>query len=467
MAQTQSDIFAASDRARAPGRGAALYVALRASAPLEPPSRHDLVNVDVVIFGRGDRSATRFVKDGLRHLAIRIPDPMMSSDHGRLLHAHGRWLIDDPSSKNGVLLASQRVRSGALAFGDAFALGHSAFVLDRVARDAAAPLDVLATELSPPRPELATFDEAFRGTLDVLARIAHVDVSVLFLGETGTGKEVLSRALHALSGRRGAFVAVNCGGISPNLIEGELFGHKKGSFSGAVADRPGHLRAAERGTLFLDEIAELPLAAQSALLRALQQREVVPVGDSTPVAVDFRLCAATHRDLRSMVSAQTFREDLFARLMGVTVHIPPLRERIGDLGILIRALLQHHSLERARFSPSAALVMLAHRWPLNVRELERALVVAMALAGDKTIEPEHLPETIRPSSASDHAPGATTPIPAVSTLPPDEAALKQQLERLLGENDHNLAEVARKLGKDRTQIYRWVKRFGITRAARE
>src|SRR5262249_24796529 len=154
------------------------------------------------------------------------------------------------------------------------------------------------------------------GQLAALARIASMPIPVLLLGESGTGKEVLARAVHTLSGRSGAFVAVNCGGLSASLIESQLFGHVKGSFTGAGRDEPGLVRAADRGTLFLDEIGDLPLAAQAALLRVLQEREVVPVGGARPVAVDLRVVAATHRPLEKMAAKGDFRADLLARLSG-------------------------------------------------------------------------------------------------------------------------------------------------------
>src|SRR5258706_3125017 len=187
--------------------------------------------------------------------------------------------------------------------------------------------------------------------------IARSMVPVLISGETGTGKGVLAGALHSLSAREGAFVGVHCAALPASLIESSLFGHKRGAFSGAISDEVGLLRSADRGTVLLDELGELPLGAQVMLLRVLQESEVVPVGASRPVKIDVRVVAATHRDLNELVREGMFREDLIARITGFICRLPPLRERIEDLGHIIAALLRRISGERAAsvtFSPDAA-----------------------------------------------------------------------------------------------------------------
>ena len=180
-------------------------------------------------------------------------------------------------------------------------------------------------------------------------------MNIVLSGESGTGKEVLARALHDLSLREGNFVPVNCGALPASLIESELFGHCKGAFSGAVHDRPGHIRSANNGTLLLDEIADLPLAAQPALLRVLQEREVVPIGDSEPTAIDVRVISASHRNLPELVEQKLFRADLYARLSGVSFSVPALRERSEDIGCLVATLLRRRTVDRAAsvsFSPA-------------------------------------------------------------------------------------------------------------------
>jgi transcriptional regulator with GAF, ATPase, and Fis domain len=251
-------------------------------------------------------------------------------------------------------------------------------------------------------------------------------------------------------------VAVNCGGLAPSLVEAELFGHTRGAFSGAVSDRPGYLRSADRGTLFLDEVGELSAPAQAALLRALQQREVVPVGSSAPIAIDTRLCSATNRDLPALVGSGAFREDLYARLLGFSLKLPPLRERRCDLGLLVASLLRRlPGGERARFAPAAAYALLRYDWPLNVRELERSLGTALALAGDQPIAVEHLPEAV--AAAATISDEADRPAPSGER----DDTLRGELLKLLARHHGNIAAVAREMGKQREQIHRWARRLRI------
>src|SRR6185503_15088975 len=307
-------------------------------------------------------------------LVIQVPDPVMSSSHGRLVRVDAGWQFEDPASKNGAVIDGRRTRLSRIAPGAVFQLGHTVFLLDQATFMDGTARDVTVDALPPPLTDLATVYPPLATSVAELERVATADVPILLLGETGTGKEVFARAVHALSGRRGALVAVNCGAIPSSLIESELFGHKKGAFSGALADRLGHLRAAHGGTLFLDEIGELSFAAQTALLRALQQHEVVPGGESQPVPVDLRIVAATHRDLPALIQQERFRDDLYSRLLGVTVTLPPLRERRCDLGILVASLLRRlDPASRARLTPAAARALFAYAWPRNIRELERAL----------------------------------------------------------------------------------------------
>ncbi|HTM19822.1 MAG TPA: sigma 54-interacting transcriptional regulator, partial [Kofleriaceae bacterium] len=363
-----------------------LILALDCERPMVAPSRHLIDGVDVVWFGRGERAAVRDVHDGLRRLVVHVPDSRMSSDHARLVRAHGQWLLQDRESKNGCLVNGEPVTRRVIDDGDVLELGRTLFLYRQAEVPAGTPDDQGADDAGGGALP-ATFVTELAQRFAMLARIAATDVPVLLSGETGTGKELVARALHVASARPGELVAVNCGGLTPTLVEAELFGHRRGAFSGAVTDRVGLIRSADRGTLFLDEIGDLPEPSQATLLRTLQEREVVPVGDARPIKVDIRLCAATHRDLQAMVDQGRFRQDLYARLIGLVIDLPPLRRRREDLGILIRALLPRIAGgERARFTPAAARRLFAYEWPLNIRELERCLGVAVALAGDRPID---------------------------------------------------------------------------------
>jgi transcriptional regulator of acetoin/glycerol metabolism len=444
-----------------PGARPLLVMLTISDEPTVASSRHVLDGVDEVQFGRGPRESKRTVIDGKRVLVLKIPDRRMSSDHGRLYRGASGWVLDDPGSKNGTVVDGVLTRRALIETGCLFELGHTFFLHTTGELEESAPMDVLADELAAPAPTLTTFLGSLAKRFDSLAKIARTGVSVVLLGETGTGKEVVARALHELSARPGPFVAVNCGALPETLLEAELFGHRRGAFSGAVVDRPGLVRSADRGTLFLDEIGELPAPSQTAFLRVLQEQEVVPVGDDRPVKVDVRLCAATLRDLDALVEAGTFRRDLYARLFGVSIELPPLRDRRQDLGILLRALIKRvPGGDRMKFAPAALRALVRHDWPLNVRELEKTLVSAAALSNDGMVEIEHLPAPVR-----NPTPRAQTPAPAAAQPPPqldeEERALRDQLMELLGRHKGNVLAVAQEMGKRRMQIYRWAKRFAI------
>jgi transcriptional regulator with GAF, ATPase, and Fis domain len=327
----------------------------------------------------------------------------------------------------------------------------------------AAAADLIDGELGAPSPALATFVGPLADGFAALDRLARTPVSIVVLGETGTGKEVVARALHAMSGRTGAFVAVNCGALPASLLEAELFGHRRGAFTGAVGERTGLVRSAEGGTLFLDEIGELPPASQTAFLRVLQEREVVPIGDDRPVKVDVRLCAATHRDLSGLVERGLFRDDLFGRISGFTLALPTLSERRADFGLLLRALLvQIPGASELRFAPPALRALLTHRWPLNIRALEKTLLTAATLATEGVIQPAHLVELVRRPPLGDESRASATPPPAF-TAPRSQhdEALRERLVGLLTVHRGNVVAVSRAIGTRRTQIYRWARRFGI------
>lgn len=433
--------------ARATGqRGAAqLYLALECGRPLARSARHSLGEVAEVVLSRGaGRSVTR--SGGV--LTLSIPDRWMSAAHARLIKVMGHWVVEDTASKNGLRVNGEVVTRSILEDHDTLEVGHS-FLVFREA-EAQSELDLEAEAL--PAVGLRTLLPDFTQRLQDLAAVATSNLPVLLQGETGTGKELIAREVHAQSNRSGAFMAVNCGGLTSTLIEGELFGHLKGSFSGANEDRPGLVRASDKGTLFLDEIADLPLAAQPVLLRVLQEKEVTPVGGTRPVKVDLRVVSASHGALAKLAKEEKFRADLLARLSGFTLPLPPLRERLGELGLLVGDLLEKLAPERAgriSFSLEAGRRLMHHDWPLNVRELEHGLEAALAIARGGEIDLVHLPESIR--EAKDQEPGKRAE-PAVN---------REQLLGLLAKHEGNVSAVARALGEHRTQVQRWLKRYVI------
>ncbi|MEJ2547172.1 MAG: sigma-54 dependent transcriptional regulator [Gemmatimonadota bacterium] len=235
--------------------------------------------------------------------------------------------------------------------------------------------------------------------LELAERVARHPTTALVTGESGTGKELIARLIHEVSGRTGAFVPVNCGAIPENLLESELFGHVKGSFTGATADRTGLFEEADGGTLFLDEVGELPQSLQVKLLRALQEGEIRRVGESKPRQVDVRIVAATARDLEAEVQSGGFRSDLYYRINVVRIHLPPLRHRTDEIPQLAKHFLgsYNEAMEMAveGFETAALKCMAAYGWPGNVRELENVVERAMVLADGETIEVEDLPEIVR------------------------------------------------------------------------
>jgi DNA-binding NtrC family response regulator len=304
---------------------------------------------------------------------------------------------------------------------------------------------------------------AIRAVFDTLVRVAPSQSSVLILGESGTGKELVAQAVHRLSRRAlGPLVAVNCAAIPEQLLESELFGHVRGAFTGAAQARHGRFKLADGGTIFLDEIGEMPLALQGKLLRVLQERSIEPVGGSKPVPVDFRVIAATNKDLEEQVEKGGFRGDLFYRINVVPLVLPPLRERSGDVPLLVGHFLSRHNSGKERplrFSAEALETMERYAWPGNVRELENLIERLAVLKGEGEIGVGDLPGPIRnvrrgaPASSSN---GEQIP----TALPPEGVDLYQVLADLedrlireaLGRSGGNKNQAARILGLNRTTL---------------
>jgi DNA-binding NtrC family response regulator len=297
--------------------------------------------------------------------------------------------------------------------------------------------------------------------LDLVRRAAAADTPVLLAGESGTGKELLARDLHASSPRHaGPFLAVNCSAIPETLLESQLFGHRRGAFTDAREDRRGLLMEARGGTVLLDEIGDMPASLQGKILRALQEKEVHPVGAPAPVSIDVRIVAATHRDLEALVAEGRFRHDLYYRLNVITIRVPPLRERMEDLLPLIAHFLEKHGRRLGRtgctLAPEAMTALRRHHWPGNVRELENALERALVLGRDDVLWLEDLPEALRPRATSGISTGGESP----ASLSEVE---REHILRTLRDVRGNKTAAARLLGLDRKTLYRKLESYGLRR----
>jgi len=304
----------------------------------------------------------------------------------------------------------------------------------------------------------------FKSVIRSAQIVAATDVTVLILGESGTGKELLAQALHKASPRRdGPFVTINCAALPENLVESELFGHKKGAFTGAHDNSQGRIRAAEGGTLFLDEIGELPQAIQAKLLRFLESGECQAVGEQTPHKVNVRVITATNRDLFTQVREGSFREDLYYRLNVVPLELPPLRKRRGDVALLLKALttdLAHqHGLEPPRFTSKAQTRLEAHRWPGNIRELRNFCERMVVLHHDQDVDVGDLPmDIIDPlGETPEEAAPFSLPQEGISLDELEREMIRQALDRTHG----NRSRAARLLGLTRDTLLYRIKKYAL------
>ncbi len=384
-------------------------------------------------------------------------DPLASRLHATINWDQQReaFLLCDEKSRNGTRLDGVEIERELLAVGSVFRVGDSVLQFERLEMD-------LDGWQAPPESKLQGRSiELFR-SLEEIARVAPTDLSVLILGATGTGKECVARQIHQQSGRSGPFVPVNCAAIPANLVESELFGHRKGAFSGATEDRSGLLQEAAGGTVLMDEVGELPGASQAKLLRVLEDRCVRPVGATDTEQLDVRFLFATNRDLAAATKEGNFRGDLYARINQWQIRMPPLRQRLEDMPPIIDRLIVEHGAEQAyELSGDAAEALALYDWPFNVRELVSAIRKAIVLLPTGgLIEPKHLPPeltTLAGSGPAQHPIAADSePLPPPGTIP-----TAKELERLLRHFRGKVAEVARYTDRDRPQVYRWMRRFGL------
>lgn len=339
-----------------------------------------------------------------------------------------------------------------------------------------APVDPLeideAVSRSLPETELCTEldglvggSEAIRQVRDLIHRIAPLNSTVLITGESGTGKEIVARLIHQRSLRaRGPFVCVNCAAIPDNLVESELFGHERGAFTGAVTRQTGQMKLADHGTLFLDEIGDMSLLAQAKVLRALEQREVQPLGASRAVAIDLRLIAATNRDIEKMVAEDRFRSDLYYRLDVSRIHLPPLRERTADIPLLavhfLRELNRAYGRQLQGFMPAALQTLARHDWPGNVRQLRNVIENAVVVCNSDLISDQDL--RVLRSSNSESPPPIRKAAPVIPTkkLRPNKESLLEALRTTHG----NVTKAAEILKWSRSTMYREIAKHRIERS---
>jgi two-component system response regulator HupR/HoxA len=371
-----------------------------------------------------------------------VPEHLLKTVHeavAALRLRHGIARLDLDLRAGSTVLRERRDRKLAAA--------REAFDFARLSRAPGSPLDALCA---------------------MAERVAAVDLSVLITGESGTGKELLARAIHYASERRGAaFVVENCAAIPDTLLESELFGHKRGSFTGAVEDHTGLFQRAHGGTVFLDEIGETSPAFQVKLLRVLQEGEVRPVGSPRSVPVDVRVLAATHRDLEADMRSGRFRDDLYWRLAGMTLHLPPLRERAGDIGAIARSMLADigHELGRPElaFGAGALACLVQYPWPGNIRELRNEIARAVALADGPLIEPVLFSPRVLHGRAS--ATAAAPVQPATGTLAERLEAIEASILReTLTRHRWNKTRAAQELNLSRVGLRAKMVRFGMADA---
>jgi DNA-binding NtrC family response regulator len=392
---------------------------------------------------------------------VLVEDRTASRHHFEIQYTERGHLLVDLNSTNGTFLDGRRVERAYLSSGSQIRAGSSVITF--------APIDEEVT-IEPDREgELCGMvggSVKMRQIFGLLRKIAPMDVSVIVQGETGTGKELVARAVHELSMRsRGPLVVLDCGAIPPNLIESELFGHEKGAFTGAVSSRPGAFERANGGTIFLDELGELRMDLQPKLLRVLENREVRRVGGNDVIEVDCRVIAATNRDLVKEIAAGNFREDLYFRLSVIQIQLPALRQRRDDIpNILKRALAEPSIVERhgrKRFSPEALGLLMAYPWPGNVRELMNVLSHVLTFSEGEEILPAHLPPRVRGQDRQG-------PLPFNEHLSFKDAKeqLLENFEReyvtsVLARCEGNLSRAARESGLHRKSIERLVKKYQL------
>jgi len=425
----------------------------------------EVTSVELSVIDGPDRGRRLRVAEPLVHVGtapgsqLQLTDPTVSRLHCEVQLGPEGVRIVDSGSTNGTFVDGVRLRDGFLANGASMRVGTTTLRVQFGSEPYRLPLSMRDH-----------FGDVLGGSVEmrrlyaVLERVSPTEATILIQGETGTGKEMVARAIHDASARaKGAFVAVDCGAIADNLIESELFGHVKGSFSGAFSDREGLFEEAHGGTLFLDEIGELPLSLQPKLLRALESRQVRRVGSNTMRPVDLRVVAATNRPLAQAVNLGTFREDLYYRLAVVEVVLPPLRARREDVAMLARHFIQRFAGADQQVPPDLLTTLLGRSWPGNVRELRNFIEqrVSFGLAAE--------PISVRSQRSPSLPPGLEALVPADVPFAEAREAWMKTFERtyvtsVLKRAGGNVAQAAEMAGINRRLFYRLLERLGMSRS---
>ena len=390
-----------------------------------------------------------------------LSDKTVSRNHLEIEYTSDSFLLRDLNSTNGTYLNGNRVKEAYLAPGDVIKLGNTSIEFQAFSE---------TVKIEPSSQEsfggMVGKSRKMQDIFSTVDSIAGTTSTVLILGESGTGKELVARALHAASQRRSRpFVEVNCAAIPEELIESELFGHVRGSFTGASADKVGKFQKADSGTLFLDEIGDMSLKTQSKVLRVLEEQSFEPVGSNLAATVDVRVIAATNKKLEDEIARGVFREDLFYRLNVIPFYVPALRERTEDLPILARYFLAEfcgaYGRKPKELGEAALGVFVRYPWPGNVRELRNLIERLVIVCPHERIEPHHLPpELFRGAARSPQQPYAT--------LHEARAAYEREfILRKLEENQWNMTHTATALGLERSHLYRKMKALGIPPAEAE
>jgi DNA-binding NtrC family response regulator len=396
---------------------------------------------------------------------IRLPGEETSRQHAEIVKEAALVVIRDLGSTNGVFVDGKSIKQAPIDEGSVIRIGDWVGVVLRATGDEQEGRDAIFREILP----------GYFGGPKTLAAVAPLrsvatsDLPVVIEGETGTGKEGVARATHAWSGRSGPLVAVNCSALPEALAEGELFGYRKGAFTGADRANPGYFQAAHLGTLFLDEVADLPAAIQPKLLRVLEQREVTPLGEARAIPIDVRVVAAAQAPLADSVRDKRFRADLYARLNGLHVRLPPLRDRVEEVPHLFTRLLRARASQEAAPEVDAGLVerLCCYDWPLNIRELALLVRKLLALHGrEKVLKRSHVPELAAREGAGAR-PRVSRPDsgsgPIDGVLSPEKLDERERIISVLEDCAGSQSEAARRLNVSRSTLIDRLKRFGIRR----